>query len=72
MRKGMGISEEEWTILRIFGPKHFPFDKLVTWFETEFAIGFDPDFVPALTRNQKGFVAWLFGDGAEPYWPGKD
>lgn len=34
--------------------------------------GYHPDFVPALLRNRDGLIAWVYGDGAEPNWPGSD
>jgi predicted enzyme related to lactoylglutathione lyase len=44
------------------------------WLADAFAAerGFHADFVPALHRNLEGLLAWAFGDGAEPYWPGRD
>lgn len=46
----------------------------VTWIESEFAEsrGYHRDFVPALTRNIRGLLAWAYGDGEEPFWPGSD
>lgn len=52
----------------------FPYAKLTAWLTTRYGTehGYHPDFVPALTRNCHGLVAWVYGDGTEPYWPGRD
>ena len=50
----------------------FPYDKLEQWIREAFSEGFSPDFVPALLRNVKGLVAWVYGGRSEPYWPGSD
>lgn len=52
----------------------FPYNQLNQWFATTFSAenGYSPQFVPALQRNIKGLVAWVYNDGAEPYWPGTD
>ena len=50
----------------------FPYEKLELWIRETFSEGFRPDFVPALLRNLRGLVAWAYGDGGEPYWPGSD
>jgi hypothetical protein len=52
----------------------FPFDDLLTWIRREFGAdkGYSSDFVLALIRNLKGLIAWVYGDGSEPYWPGQD
>lgn len=52
----------------------FPFDDFLVWLEKEFSAdkGYSSDFVPALVRNLKGLVAWIYGKGSEPYWPGHD
>jgi hypothetical protein len=49
-------------------------DVFVAWIEVEYdeSRGYHPDFVPALTRNIEGLLAWAYGDGPEPYWPGSD
>ena len=48
--------------------------EFVTWIESEFSEsrGYHADFVPSLTRNIRGLLAWAYGDGPEPYWPGSD
>ena len=50
----------------------FPYEKLRRWIPEAFREGFSPDFVPALLRNIQGLVAWAYGGGGEPYWPGSD
>lgn len=52
----------------------FPFDDLIVWIRREFSAdeGYSPDFVPALIRNHKRLIDWVYGDGSEPYWPGHD
>jgi hypothetical protein len=44
------------------------------WLATTYAAenGFHPDFVPALARNLRGLLAWVYGGGSEPCWPGRD
>lgn len=50
----------------------FPFNDLIVWIRQEFSAdkGYSPDFAPALIRNHKGLIDWVYGDGSEPYWPG--
>lgn len=52
----------------------FPFDALILWIRREFGAdkGYCTDFVPTLTRNIKGLVAWVYEKVTEPYWPGQD
>ena len=52
----------------------FPFDDLIVWIRREFSSdrGYSPGFIPALIRNRKGLIAWIYGDSSEPYWPGQD
>lgn len=50
----------------------FPYHDLTAWIRTEFAEGFVSDFIPALLRNIRGLVAWVYGGGEEPFWPGAD
>ena len=68
--KGLGITQTEGK--ELFQSKRFPVRKLEDWIRIEHARGFGPEFVPALLRNIKGLVAWVYGDGPEPCWPGKD
>lgn len=52
----------------------FPYAQLAQWLQTTYSAeaGYSPAFVPALLRNIKGLVAWVYGRGSEPYWPGTD
>lgn len=52
----------------------FPFDKLVSLWETEFSSdnGYSPSFIPALVRNKVGFVRWVYLNGSEPNWAKTD
>ena len=52
----------------------FPSDDLVSWIYQEFSSdkGYSPDFIPALIRNRRGLIKWIYGNGAEPYWQGQD
>ncbi len=50
----------------------FPHEELASWIREAYSGGCSPDFVPALLRNIKGLVAWVYGDGGEPSWPGSD
>ncbi len=52
--------------------RRFPNDILLEWFRTELVDGFSAEFVPALERNINGLVDWVYGTGAEPFWPGSD
>jgi len=51
---------------------NFPYEQLEEWIRETFREGFSPDFVPALLRNIRGLVKWVYGDGDEPSWPGSD
>jgi len=50
----------------------FPYDQLAHWIREVYSEGFSPDFVPALLRNIRGLVAWVYGGKGEPHWPGSD
>ena len=50
----------------------FPYEELAQWIRKAYSEGFSPDFVPALLRNIKGLVAWVYGGEGEPCWPGSD
>lgn len=69
---GFGLTPEEGKAQHQTGT--FPFEAFTVWLRQEFRAdkGYNPDFVPALIRNRKGLVAWLYGNGSEPYWPGQD
>lgn len=70
IQDGIGLSEVAGSSAYEAG--EFPFDKLEEWIRARFGEGFTPDFVPALLRNIRGLVAWVFGGGDEPRWPGSD
>lgn len=57
---------------KAFQEGNFPYEQLEQWIRKSFSKGFSPDFVPALLRNIRRLVAWVYGDGNEPYWPGSD
>lgn len=50
----------------------FPFADLIGWIHREFGSdkGYRLDFIPALMRNRNGLIAWVYGNGSEPYWLG--
>ncbi|UCH32275.1 MAG: hypothetical protein JSV05_02525 [Candidatus Bathyarchaeota archaeon] len=50
----------------------FPSRELEDWIQQRFKPedGYAHNFIPALIRNIKGLVAWVYGSGSEPYWPG--
>lgn len=52
----------------------FPYARLARWLRSRYRAeaGYSPEFVPALLRNVRGLVAWVYGGGSEPYWPGRD
>ena len=50
----------------------FPYEELAQWMREAYSEGFSPDFVPALLRNIRGLVTWVYGEGGEPSWPGSD
>ncbi|UCE95537.1 MAG: hypothetical protein JSV51_07380 [Candidatus Bathyarchaeota archaeon] len=57
-----------------FSAGTFPFDALTDWIYQKFGEdeGYSPDFISALIRNIKGLVSWIYSNGPEPYWPGRD
>ncbi len=59
---------------RLFLSGRFPITDLVESWRREFTPerGYSPDFVPALIRNQKGFLKWVLGNGPEPNWARDD
>ncbi len=52
----------------------FPSEKVAAWLAEKYDAkhGYSPQFVPALLRNLHGLLAWAYGNGSEPYWPGSD
>jgi len=67
---GIGLNEKDGQ--KIYRAGKFPYKKLEGWIRETFCEGYSPDFIPALVRNIKGLVAWIYGDVSEPYWPGSD
>ena len=72
IEQGIGLTSESGKALH--EANAFPFDALLTWMEQVYGEdrGYNPDFVPALTRNIKGLVSWVYGTGSEPSWSGHD
>ncbi len=68
----IGLAEEEAKDLLQRGS--FPYEKLTECWQEEFGLehGYSPDFVPALSRNKRGFVLWVYENGHEPLWTGDD
>lgn len=52
----------------------FPYEALVRCLRDAFGAdaGYHEGFADALARNRRGLVDWAFGDGSEPWWPGRD
>jgi hypothetical protein len=69
-QEGIGLSAIEGR--NAYRAGKFPYQELERWIRGTFSQGFSPDFVTALLRNVKGLVAWVYGEGGEPYWPGSD
>jgi len=48
----------------------FPFYRLEALWKREFSVnkGYHSDFVPALVRNKRGLIAWVYRDSSEPNW----
>jgi hypothetical protein len=70
IQEGIGLSAIE--SRNAYQAGAFPYGELERWIRGTFSQGFSPDFVPALLRNVKGLVAWVYGEGSEPSWPGSD
>jgi hypothetical protein len=70
IQDGIGVGEIQGR--EAFHAGKFPYEELEQWIREAFGKAFSPDFVPALLRNIRGLVAWVYGDGVEPYWPGSD
>ena len=70
IQEGIGLSAIEGR--EAYRAGEFPYQQLEQWIRGTLSQGFSPDFVPALLRNVKGLVAWVYGEGGEPYWPGSD
>lgn len=70
IHQGIGLSGEEGSML--YKQDAFPFKELRDWIGKNYATDFGPHFPQALLRNIHGLVDWVYGNGAEPYWPGSD
>ena len=70
IQNGIGVGRIEGQ--EAYQTGQFPHEELASWTREAYSEGFSPDFVPALLRNIKGLVAWVYGDGSEPSWPGSD
>lgn len=70
IQDGIGLSEDAGRSACERG--EFPFEKLEEWIQTTFSEGYTAGFAPALLRNIRGLVSWVFGGGSEPSWPGSD
>jgi hypothetical protein len=70
IQEGIGVSAMDGR--KAYRAGVFPYEQLEQWIRETFNQGFSADFVPALLRNVKGLVAWVYGDGDEPSWPGSD
>ncbi len=70
IHKGLSITQIEGE--QLFQSENFPVEDLVKLIQKEYSKSFGPEFVPALVRNIKGLISWVYGDGSEPFWPGSD
>ncbi|MFW9779331.1 MAG: hypothetical protein ACFFE8_10805 [Candidatus Heimdallarchaeota archaeon] len=67
---GIGLSKPEGETR--YQSQEFPYSDLEKWIQRSYSRGFHPDFVPALLRNIKGLVAWVYGGRNEPNWSQAD
>ncbi len=70
IHKGLGITQIEGE--QLLQNESFPTEDLLKWIQKEYSKGFGLEFVPALVRNIKGLISWVYRDGSEPFWPGCD
>jgi hypothetical protein len=70
IQEGIGLKEAQGRKASHAGA--FPYDQLERWIIETFSEGFVLDFFPELLWNIKGLVAWAYGEGQEPSWPGCD
>ncbi len=68
----LGISRQKG--LDLFKDSSFPMERLIAIWEMEFTEtkGYSPAFIPALVRNVKGLLNWVYYDGPEPNWRESD
>ena len=50
----------------------FPYRRLALWIQETYTEGYAPEFVPALLRNLRGLVSWVYSGAPEPDWRGAD
>ena len=70
IRDTLGISQDEGK--NLLANNDLPMEKILKWIEQQYLATCGKNFIEAINRNKKGFVSWIYGDGQEPYWPGKD
>jgi len=70
IQNGIGINQSEGQ--KALQEGKFAYEQFAQWIREIFSDGFSPDFIPALLRNIRGLVEWVYGDGDEPFWPGSD
>jgi hypothetical protein len=66
----LGISPQEGR--KLADNNAVPVEKILKWIEQEYLAPCGKNFIEAINRNRKGFISWIYGNRAEPYWPGKD
>ena len=61
---------DELTVIDLFEKGVFPFDRLEEIWKREFSLdkGYHSDFIPALIRNKRGLIVWVYRGGSEPNW----
>lgn len=52
----------------------FPFDNLIKVWKQQFnpQHGFSSNFIPALVRNKRGLIKWVYLNAPEPNWTKSD
>lgn len=70
IQDGTGLLEQDGRKAYQLGD--FPYERLEDWIRDTYCESYHPDFVPALLRNIRGLVGWVYGTGGEPSWPGSD
>jgi len=70
IQQGLGINRKEAQIA--YQADQFPYEQLEQWLMSTYKQGYNADFIPALRRNIKGLIGWVYADESEPYWPGSD
>ncbi len=70
IQQGLGLNNDEAQMA--YQAERFPYKHLEQWLMSTYKQGYSSDFIPALRRNLKGLVGWVYGGESEPYWPGSD